>query len=113
MKPIADIARIVIFITGAADLARARTAPLGRCAGADAEWDRFGQPEPDFEFDQRVGWWPPSSAGELQPLPCFVGPPSASIAFQRSATRTPCAKEAAERPDGALTARRSPHSLLA
>ena len=26
-------------------------------------WDLLQQPEPDFEFDQRVSWYPPSPAG--------------------------------------------------
>jgi hypothetical protein len=38
------------------------------------------------------------SAGGVQSPSCLVCPPSARIAFQLSATRTLCAKEAAERP---------------
>jgi len=28
------------------------------------DWDPLQQPEPEFEFDQRVSWQPPSSAAE-------------------------------------------------
>ena len=55
MQPIADVARIVIFITDAADLARAPRA-LGRMPRPCRTGTFLGQLEPDVEYDQRVAW---------------------------------------------------------
>ncbi len=65
--------RIVAFITEAAPVERilgyigepSRPPPIAPARGPPAwddapepvpGWDRFGQPEPDFAFDQRVAW---------------------------------------------------------
>ena len=55
MKPRADIARLLVFISDTADPARA----AGACEDAPSRCRTrtvLGQPEPDFEFDQRVSW---------------------------------------------------------
>jgi hypothetical protein len=73
--------RIIAFITEAAPVEQilthigeparppAITPARGPPAWDDApepmpEWDLLAQPAPDFEFDQRVSWSPPSSASE-------------------------------------------------
>ncbi len=65
--------RLIAFVTDAAPIERSLT-PIGEPprppaiapargppAGEDApepmpDWDLLGQPEPDFEFDQRIAW---------------------------------------------------------
>jgi hypothetical protein len=53
------------------------------------DWGLFGQPEPDFAFDQRVVWNPQFSEREdtAQPALCFTRPLCLSMTLQPSSLR--------------------------
>lgn len=90
MKPRADIARIVIFITDAADLARARR-PLGRMPPADAGLGPSStSPSPTSStITASLGSRRLPQAG-VQPPFCSTRPLCSGVACQRSAARDFC-----------------------
>ena len=78
------------------------------------DWDLLQQPEPDFEFDQRVTWSPPSlSQGTVQPLSSAGGTLRRRCSPQHPRDAGACtARDLRQTRCRALTAHPTPSNLL-